>query len=169
MPLRSSIWLKSLAKDSNGRVFILVIGYFLVWSRKIVFKLWLVNITVLSGRIALLLRISRFSNTKEVRIPSSMRAEIVLILFSITFLLSTRAILLYNRCSRNISEMKFDLNGLKYKIFFKKTLELQPILPCPHLQFNWQWTYVIWFSSNGCSLAFNHNGCFSVGMLYSNY
>ena len=79
--------------------------------------------------------------------------------------------LIYNRCSRNISDIKFNLNGLKYKIFFKKTFRTTTDSPppYPHLQFNWQWTYVIWFASDGCSLAFNHNGCFSVGMLFSNY
>lgn len=66
----------------------MVIGYFSVAVRKIVFKLWLVIITVLSWENSSLVENLKIQIIlKEVRIPSSMRAEIVLILFSITFLI----------------------------------------------------------------------------------
>ena len=57
---------KRLAKDSDGRLSILVIGYFLVWSEKLFLSCaWSLYLCFL-GRIAFSLGISRFSNTREV-------------------------------------------------------------------------------------------------------
>lgn len=56
---------KRLEKDSNGRLFILVIGHFLVWSKNLFLSCaWPLHLHFL-GKTAFSLGFSRFSSTKE--------------------------------------------------------------------------------------------------------
>lgn len=128
---------KRLAKDSNGRLFILVIGYFFVWSEKLFLSCARPLYLCFLRRAAVSLGVSRCSNTKVGQTPKLHESSSCAYLVRHCILVS-RGHLACNRCSLiNTSQMKFDLDGPKYEIFFRKTFRTTTDSPpCARLQFN---------------------------------